>query len=298
MFARYKLQTGVNQTNRAGEDQKLSAIFPVYYGRGTRSKEILFSINNSHLNLQTDWMPFGFSPNANIANSEVVFAGFGIVSAEAKYDDYAGLDIRNKIVAVFAGTPESGNPRSPFARFNTPAKAKIARRQRRERFLIISSEKNFQTKNKSAQLNYDQTLGESSIPAIIISRSGRETYRRKRMKKKWRRSKNGSPNPQRRAGKYCINLPQSIRRTKDQSHPKTNAEAYNVIGILEGRDAVLKNEAIVIGAHYDHLGAAARAVSTSIQRKFITARTTTLRAWRRCSNSRGNFARKRTINAR
>lgn len=31
-------------------------------------------------------------------------------------------------------------------------------------------------------------------------------------------------------------------------------EAYNVIGILEGTDAVLKNEAIVIGAHYDHLG--------------------------------------------
>jgi hypothetical protein len=31
-------------------------------------------------------------------------------------------------------------------------------------------------------------------------------------------------------------------------------EAYNVIGILPGSDAVLKNEAIVIGAHYDHLG--------------------------------------------
>jgi hypothetical protein len=30
--------------------------------------------------------------------------------------------------------------------------------------------------------------------------------------------------------------------------------AYNVVGILEGRDPVLKNEAIVIGAHYDHLG--------------------------------------------
>ncbi len=31
-------------------------------------------------------------------------------------------------------------------------------------------------------------------------------------------------------------------------------EAYNVVGILEGTDATLKNEAIVIGAHYDHLG--------------------------------------------
>ena len=31
-------------------------------------------------------------------------------------------------------------------------------------------------------------------------------------------------------------------------------QAFNVIGILRGRDPVLKNEAIVIGAHYDHLG--------------------------------------------
>ena len=30
--------------------------------------------------------------------------------------------------------------------------------------------------------------------------------------------------------------------------------AYNVIGVLEGSDPVLKNENIVIGAHYDHLG--------------------------------------------
>ena len=31
-------------------------------------------------------------------------------------------------------------------------------------------------------------------------------------------------------------------------------QAFNVIGILPGKDPVLKSEAIVIGAHYDHLG--------------------------------------------
>jgi Zn-dependent M28 family amino/carboxypeptidase len=35
---------------------------------------------------------------------------------------------------------------------------------------------------------------------------------------------------------------------------RTVADAYNVVAILEGTDAGLKNEAIVIGAHYDHLG--------------------------------------------
>ncbi|MGE3465899.1 MAG: M28 family peptidase, partial [Pyrinomonadaceae bacterium] len=41
------------------------------------------------------------------------------------------------------------------------------------------------------------------------------------------------------------------------SQPAKNEKprlAYNVVGILEGRDRLHKDEAIVIGAHYDHLG--------------------------------------------
>lgn len=34
----------------------------------------------------------------------------------------------------------------------------------------------------------------------------------------------------------------------------TSAEAYNVVGVIEGTDPVLKNEYILIGAHYDHIG--------------------------------------------
>lgn len=32
------------------------------------------------------------------------------------------------------------------------------------------------------------------------------------------------------------------------------AETYNVIGIVEGTDPVLKNEYVLVGAHYDHIG--------------------------------------------
>lgn len=40
----------------------------------------------------------------------------------------------------------------------------------------------------------------------------------------------------------------------NDSADKKEVDGYNVVGILEGRDKILKNEAIVIGAHYDHLG--------------------------------------------
>jgi Zn-dependent M28 family amino/carboxypeptidase len=35
---------------------------------------------------------------------------------------------------------------------------------------------------------------------------------------------------------------------------RKEVQAYNVIGVLEGSDRLLKSEAIVVGAHYDHLG--------------------------------------------
>ena len=31
-------------------------------------------------------------------------------------------------------------------------------------------------------------------------------------------------------------------------------DAFNVIGVLEGKDPVLKNEVVILGAHYDHVG--------------------------------------------
>ncbi|HLM01863.1 MAG TPA: M20/M25/M40 family metallo-hydrolase [Pyrinomonadaceae bacterium] len=50
-------------------------------------------------------------------------------------------------------------------------------------------------------------------------------------------------------------FPYTPRDEKGDAMPNAaTVEAYNVVGILEGTDAVLKNEAIVVGAHYDHLG--------------------------------------------
>lgn len=46
---------------------------------------------------------------------------------------------------------------------------------------------------------------------------------------------------------------ESRRRMFDEKQP-LKLKANNIIGLLEGSDPVLKNEYIVLGAHYDHLG--------------------------------------------
>src|SRR4029079_4477045 len=55
--------------------------------------------------------PFGTQGNAlkddATVEAQVVFAGFGITAPDQKYDDYANLDVRGKIVDIFGGAPPS-----------------------------------------------------------------------------------------------------------------------------------------------------------------------------------------------
>lgn len=43
-------------------------------------------------------------------------------------------------------------------------------------------------------------------------------------------------------------------RVKKGEAPKKDVKTWNVIGLIEGSDPILKNEYVVLGAHYDHLG--------------------------------------------
>jgi aminopeptidase YwaD len=197
--------------------------------------------------------PVGFSPSGIVPESEVVFAGFGIVADDLKYDDYQGIDVRNKIILIFDGTPENGVPNSKFSRFNdVRVKAKIAKDKGARGVLVIARETKLEN-DKLAQLKYDQTLGEAALPICVVSRNtaanmlggnevdltGIEVFLGM---KKDSDVKLTIKNPSKSVVSFSVNL------------EKKKSQNYNVIGILEGTDPVLKNEAIVIGGHYDHLG--------------------------------------------
>jgi hypothetical protein len=56
------------------------------------------------LALGREWLPLSASADGEV-EAEVVFAGYGIRAPELKYDDYAGLDVKGKIVVVFRNAP-------------------------------------------------------------------------------------------------------------------------------------------------------------------------------------------------
>ena len=250
IFAQLKLKTAENAASKS-----YMQTFPFVTGVQLGQSNVL-KINNLPHNLQTDWMPAGFSANGKLSNAAVVFAGYGIVANELKYDDFAGLDVKNKVVLIFAGTPEKGNPRSQFTRFaDARVKAKIAGDKGAKGLIVISSEQNFPD-DKLTKLEYDQVSGETTIPTVVISRSaGAKLLGEKDAKaldetEKWFAMQKDTPE---NIQIKLVNTP-NMNAELDVNLTKTTAEGYNVVGILEGKDPTLKTEAIVIGAHYDHLG--------------------------------------------
>lgn len=259
MFAQYKLKAGVSQVVNGKTSKNFLQPFPFVTGvevaeTGNDFRINITNTNSSQVNVGNAMpvKPVGFSPNGEVADAEVVFAGYGIAANEQKYDDYKDLDVRGKIVLVFDGLPES-SPNSPFARFDVRAKANIAKEKGAVGVLLISRAAKLED-DKLAQLKYDQSLGEAALPTFIVSRATAQnilginekdlkTVEDLTLMKKDSalKVKLGFRETAPRVG-FKINL------------VKKQAESYNVIGILEGRDEQLKNEAIVIGAHYDHLG--------------------------------------------
>ena len=203
-----------------------------------------------------EYSPVGFSPNGTVADAPVSFAGFGIVAKEANFDDYAWqgrqIDFKGDVVAVFDGNPDNDNPHSPFGRFDIRTKALIAKEHGAVGLLVITRDETLRN-DRLTRMEYDQSLGEAAIPTFVISRQTaaeilgvneaglKHIEELSKDKKEGFNSNVGFRNETPHVS-FAVNL---VKRSVD---------AYNVIGRVDGTDPRLRNEAIVIGAHYDHLG--------------------------------------------
>src|SRR6185503_8970679 len=100
---------------------------------------------------------------------------------------------------------------------------------------------------------YDNSAGDAGLPVIAISR-------RAAIKilglgdsaalLELEREAKSRPTIERKA--YSARTGETVTLATDLV--RREADAANVVGVLEGSDPSLRNEAIVIGAHYDHLG--------------------------------------------
>ena len=53
------------------------------------------------------------APTASIADSELVFVGYGVVAPEFDWDDYKGLDVKGKTLVMLVNDPPVPDPSNP-----------------------------------------------------------------------------------------------------------------------------------------------------------------------------------------
>jgi Zn-dependent M28 family amino/carboxypeptidase len=196
--------------------------FP-YIGRVELGKNNVLSIRGEALRVGEDWMPLGISANRTLDLTGVVFAGYGITANELNHNDYKGTYSKTQVAVIQEGTPDGDNPHGKFTNAGQ-LRFKVAAAQSAGvgALLIISGEDDL--KNDSlARLHYDNA-GLAGIPVAVISKQAAEKL----------------------ANAKEVKLTTDVVRVE--------VAAHNVVGVIEGSDPVLKNENIVIGAHYDHLG--------------------------------------------
>ncbi|MEP6706342.1 MAG: M20/M25/M40 family metallo-hydrolase [Pyrinomonadaceae bacterium] len=223
-------------------------------------------VNSNQFSVGGDWMPLGFSSKMRVENSTMAFVGYGITNQELKYDDYFA-SVRERVALAMSGTPDGDNPHGKFARYEDVRwKAIAARNAGAKALLIISREQNLQD-DPLARLRYDNNAGEAGIPVAVISRQvairlmGQDNPAK--LTELESRLRNSISAQMKTEAKYygLGSLPSAEAiPTSDDTITlsvdliRRESPSFNVAGILDGSDPVLKNETIVIGAHYDHLG--------------------------------------------
>jgi len=223
---------------------------------GVKAKEpsaVIFS--GDPLALNQDWTPLGLS-RSGIAEGEVVFVGYGITAQDYGYDDYAGIEVKGKLVLVLRYEPPPTRDNSPFqkaprysrhATFN--AKASNARNHGAIGMILVDP--NSVREGESELISLRRTLGQNDSGLISVQV-------KKQIVEKWLQRANLSlaelkqkiDREEKPASAQLSGLKVSLQVNLEKIIHKTD----NVIGILPGSDPKLKEQNIVIGAHYDHIG--------------------------------------------
>jgi hypothetical protein len=207
------------------------------------------SFDGSSYVYDKDFAVFSFSSNANLEN-EIVFAGYGydLNTDSLKWNDYKDIDVKGKWVMVFLGNPEQEKSNSRFEPFSSARTKTLTAKDKGAAGVIFVNPVFLDKNDQLVALNYDKSSSNSEIPVINIKRTLANTILLKKLLKVEDLEKEiiKTKTPKSFYISEKINVSTELKLTK--------AKAQNVVGILEGSDPKLKDEYIVVGAHYDHLG--------------------------------------------
>lgn len=204
-------------------------------------------------------------------SAPVFFAGYGITAPEHRYDDYAGIDVRGKVVLMFDHEPQEDDPRSIFAgtgqtlHWGRAVKMRNAQRHGAVAVLIGSEPLRkhpglIAASPRPASPSTGQPLRASApsqslddptqIPVFSIADAVLADLLA---------AADASPADLQRAIDAKLQprsqaLADTAVRLDTANAEERRGTSLNAVGLLEGSDPALRSETVMITAHYDHLG--------------------------------------------
>lgn len=200
------------------------------------------------LKINDDFVTAPFSGNFNF-EGDLVFVGYAISSDKIDYDDFAGVDVNNKIVIAMRYNPDNDSTKSEFDAFSAlRRKASTAKEKGAKAIVFVNGYKPAED-DKLIEFRYDRSSGIEDFAAVHVKRDIIDNLL-KANGKDFKEVQETIDNTKKPLSFSLDNGSISI-----QTEVKYNTGVgRNVVGWIEGSDPVLKNEYIVLGAHYDHLG--------------------------------------------
>ena len=181
----------------------------------------------------------------------LVFAGHGVVSEKSAWDDYASLDAAGKIVLVLSELPESlaSDERGSWG---LDRKVKTAAEKGAVGLIEMDLSTPGQPRAPGERRQRQGTLRAGQCPeGFVVMRAGRDFLNDAfyLVDRSWRDLVSKTLRL-----KKPLSLDLGVLAEMEAHFVSGDRTAPNVVGVLDGRDARLKGEAIVVGGHLDHLG--------------------------------------------
>ncbi len=217
----------------------------------TKANSLTFEVNSKKQSLIVgkDFTTVAYSGKGNVAG-ELVFAGYGISAPKLDYDDYAGIEVKGKIVVVMRYHPEHDSSKSEFDKYASfRNKATVAKEKGAVAIILVNGYVPKNDDDLLMDLRYDGAPAMKDISVQQVKRSFVDDLF----------NADGLNFAEAQKQIDASKKPSSFLYKNSKASLSTEVKEIvkkgrNVAGMIEGSDPVLRNEYIVIGGHYDHLG--------------------------------------------
>ena len=201
------------------------------------------------LALNQDFVPASFSSSGSFTG-RMVFVGYGASADEFQYDDYAGLEVKDKIVLMLRYEPDIFGEKSGHQGLTQHSqlitKAINARNHGAKAVIFVNGK--LSEGEEDLLMRFGSVSGptDAGIMLLQVKNSVAESWFRAAGKSlsEVQQQINHMGKPASFA--FPENLQLSLKVDIEATHARVN----NVLAYLPGRT----NEYIIVGAHYDHLG--------------------------------------------